>query len=294
MTGKPAPHDSGSRAVARLGADRSWHTEREHLVRAQFDDRSRAAEYAASHEEPGPSGRYFSSRMHAVLEALGHCPGGDLVDVGCGPGVFARQLADARPDEFQVTLVDSSPAMIAEASRSLRGTNTRLAVGDAVNLPFPESSFGVAVAMGVLEYCAVSTVLEECARVVQRNGLVLVTMLNPLSPYRIFEWVVYWPLLRLLGKIEGMLGRAPEARHGPRPSGIRAVPPWKLRRLLRAAGLMPVDIVYYDVTPVVPPVDQVLWKLSRRWQTRPESTLARRGFRRLLGSAYLVVASKSG
>ncbi|MGW5723360.1 class I SAM-dependent methyltransferase [Amycolatopsis sp. NPDC003865] len=293
MTEHAEVDDGRAGAVQGPVVDRSEPGGRDELVRAQFDDPADAASYAALYRSRGPVERYFSSRMCAVMAALERSPGGDLVDIGCGPGMFAQQLWRSRPDDFRITVVDRSPAMIAEAAARVRGSDVRLAVGEAENVPFPEASFDIAVAMGVLEYCDIAAGLRECARVVREDGLLLVTMLNPLSPYRMFEWGLYWPLLRLLGKVEGIFGRPAGRRHGRNRTGIRAVPSRKLCALLRDAGWEPVDVVHYDVTPVVPPFDQFLWRWSKRWRDHPEVTLGR-GARRWLGSAYLVVAARGG
>lgn len=156
--------------------------------RVQFGDPSFAASYAAAYQGSGPGGRYFSSRLHAVFEILERCPGGDLLDVGCGPGMFVRRVLDTRPGDFRITAVDQAPTMIAEIAGRTAGAEVELAVGEAEALPFPDASFDVVVAMGVLEYCDPSVVLRELERVVRPDGLVLVSMLNPLSPYRLFEW----------------------------------------------------------------------------------------------------------
>lgn len=193
-------------------------------IRTRFDDPAFAAAYAASHQVSGPPQRYFSSRLHAVFEVLGRCPGGDLLDVGCGPGVFVQRVLDARPGDFRITAVDRSPAMIVEAAGNTADAEVELVVGVAEALPFPDASFDVVVAMGVLEYCDFVAVLRELERVVRPGGTVLVSMLNPLSPYRLFEWGVYWPLLRLLGRAEGLLGRSADRRHCVPKSGIRALP----------------------------------------------------------------------
>ncbi|GGN27173.1 class I SAM-dependent methyltransferase [Streptomyces fuscichromogenes] len=259
-------------------------------VRVQFDDPSFAASYAASYHGSGPAQRYFSSRLHAVFEALDRSPGGDLLDVGCGPGMFVRGVLDMRPGDFRITAVDRAPAMIAEAAGRTAGAGVELAVGRAEALQFPDERFDVVVAMGVLEYCEPSVALRELRRVVRPHGLVLVSMLNPLSPYRLFEWGVYWPLLRLLGQVEGLLGLPPERRHGVAKSGIRALPPGRLRRRMREAGLRPVDVVHYDLTPSVPPVDRLVHRWTRR-RERPADSVGR-GLWRWPGTAYLVAATR--
>ncbi len=262
---------------------------RDDIVGAQYEDAAAAAGYAAAHEGWGPSARYFRSRLHVVDELLHACPSGRLLDVGCGPGVLVRHLLDTRPGDFRITACDRSQAMIdAVAELSNHTDDVELTVARAEDMPFPDENFDVVVALGVLEYTETRRALREIARVVRPGGLVVVTMLNPLSPYRLFEWCVYWPALRLLGRIERLLGTG---RHGAPPSGIRAAPPAHLRHMLRATGLHPEDTVYYDVTPLVPPLDRLVRRWSRRWRDHPERTVSR-GALKWLGTAYLVTARR--
>ncbi|MEC3974400.1 class I SAM-dependent methyltransferase [Amycolatopsis sp. H20-H5] len=282
------------RPTSRQRIGKARRSPKENVVQAQFGDPITVTGYAASYQDHGPAARYFHSRLHAVTDALQHCTGGELIDVGCGPGMFARALSESRPHHFRITALDQSAAMIEEAaSRLSKIPDIRLSVGQAETIPFGEASFDVVVAMGVLEYCDAELALREFARVARPGGLILVTMLNPLSPYRIFEWVLYWPFLRLLGRIERALGRTSGMSHGAPKSGIRAIPARTLRRLMNKTGLHVDDIVHYDITALLPPVDKFVHRSTRRWREHPERTVSR-GARRCLGSAYLVVAHRIG
>jgi ubiquinone/menaquinone biosynthesis C-methylase UbiE len=179
----------------------------------------------------------------------------------------------------------------AVAGRIGNAADVRLTVARVERMPFPDRSFDVALAMGVLEYTDLREALREIARVVRPEGLVVLTMLNPASPYRLVEWGVYWPARRLVGRLERLLGVPPERRHGARRSGIRAVGVARLRRMMREAGLQPQDVVAYDVTPLVPPIDKVVRRWFRRWRRHPERTVSR-GARRCLGTGYLVAARR--
>lgn len=262
-------------------------------VRVQYQDAAAAASYAVAHEGWSPSARYFYSRLYAVMDSLRVARGGDLVDVGCGPGMLLRRLSEIRPGAFRITAVDQSPGMIQEAAKRMDGEHVRLAVGRAEDMPFADASFDVVTAMGMLEYAQADLALKEFARIARMGGYVLVTMLNPLSPYRLFEWGVYGSLLRGLGLVEGLLGRPAGRRHGAIRSGIRAIPAPMLRRMMRKRGLRPCDVVYYDLTPLVPPLDRFARRWMRRWREHPERTVSR-GVGRWIGTAYLVLARREG
>jgi SAM-dependent methyltransferase len=261
---------------------------RNDLVTAQYDDAAAVAGYVAAHEGWEATARYFHSRFHAVGQALQACSGGELLDAGCGPGMLARHLAETRPGDFRITGCDQSPAMV-EAAGGVAGV--RATVARIEDLPFADGSFDVAIATGVLEYIDAAHGLRELARVVRPTGLVVVTMLNPLSVYRLFEWGVHWPALRLAGQVERLLGMPPERRHGATVSGIRAVPRGKLVRVMREVGLRPQEVSYFDLTPLVPPFDRLARRWSRSWRDDPERTVDN-GPRRWMGTAYLVAARR--
>lgn len=298
ISGRRAPRRASGKQVPRgrrplRGVDDAV---RDTIVRVQYEDAAAAASYAASHEGWGPSARYFHSRLHVVLQALGRCSGGDLIDIGCGPGMLLRRLLDTRPGDFHITALDRSTAMIQAASTRVKNSSdVHLTRGSADDAPFPDKSFDVVVAMGVLEYCEAARALREFRfrRLARPGGHVLVTMLNPLSPYRLFEWFMYWPALRVLGCVERLLGRPANRRHGARASGIRAIPAPRLRRMMQQAGLRPDQVVYYDLSPLVPPVDRIVRRWFRQWREHPEKT-ATGGIRGWIGTAYLVVAHRTG
>jgi SAM-dependent methyltransferase len=95
------------------------------------------------------------ARLHVVairqaqIDLLGPIKGAAIVDVGSGPGIYARDLAlrGAR-----VTAVDSAPAMragaVAEAQAA--GVTIDVADGEANALPFPDATFDAATLVQVI------------------------------------------------------------------------------------------------------------------------------------------------
>jgi SAM-dependent methyltransferase len=265
---------------------------RAEAVDIQYEGAAAAAGYAAAHEGWGATARFFHSRFHVVTEALRDCPGGDLIDVGCGPGMLVRLLIDTRAADFKFTACDISPAMVAAAAERVSdAANVRLLVARIEDIPIPDASFDATVATGVLEYADADRGLRELARITRPDGLVVITMLNPLSLYRIFEWLVFWPGLRLFGQLEKLVGVPAEKRHGAPVTGIKAFSRGRLCRRMRAVGLRPHDFVYFDLSPAPPPFDRLIRRISRGWRDHPERT-ATRGAGRWMGSAYLVAARR--
>jgi len=253
-----------------------------------------AERYAAAHDGWDVYARFFHSRLHAVSQQLAAVGGGSLLDVGCGPGMLVRHLVDTRPGDFKVSALDQSPAMIRAADKRLRdAAGVEFCVAAAEEMPLPDASFDVVLATGVLEYTDVPRVLDEIARVTRPGGVVVATMLNPHSLYRLVEWCIFWPGLRLLGRLERAVGVPAGRRHGSAKTGICTQSVRGLRKALRVAGLEPEDLVYFDVTPTVPPFDRLARRVNRGWRDHPETTVGR-GARGVLGTAYLLTARKAG
>lgn len=260
---------------------------------SQFAAPADVASYVASGQGWGPSARFFKSRLHVVDRVLPAHAGGSLLDVGCGPGPLVTHLLKTRQGDFRITACDRSRAMVdAVAEQVADADDVRLAVGDVEDMPFEDGEFDVVAALGVLEYVNIDRALREIARVVDRDGLVVVTMLNPLSPYRIFQWFVHWPAVRVLGQIERSLRIPVGRRHAARRTGIHAVSARRLRGLLRTAGLQPADPVYYDVTPLLPPFDKVVRRWTTQWRGDLDVTVGR-GLSQWLGTGYLVTARRA-
>lgn len=260
--------------------------------RVSSGETDEAANYAAAYSGWSRYARYYHSRLHLVLELLKTVPGGALLDVGCGPGMLLQALVASRPGEFKVTAVDQSLAMLNEASARVSDEDgVEFRQGRAEDLPLDDASFDVVLAMGVLEYTDLPVALRELCRITRPGGLVLVTMLNPLSPHRLFEWCVYWPCLRLLGRVEGLVGIPEGRRHDAEKTGIHAYPAGRLARRMQDAGLEPHDLLYYDLTLLPPPLDRFVRRWNRGWRERPDKTVAR-GARGWSGTAYLIAARR--
>lgn len=231
--------------------------------------------------------------MWLVQHVLAACPRGDLLDAGCGPGILARGLLKSRAHDFRIAVLDQSPAMVEYCAANVRDAGeVHPTVGRLEALPFADAAFDVILVMGALEYADARAAISEISRVIRPGGLVIVTMLNPLSPYRVTEWFVYWPARRALEAIEKLTRVPAGRRHGARATGIRAFPAGRLRRLLEQAGLRPIDRIYYDLRLIVPPFDRLPGIVRNAERTAAERTVTR-GWRRWMGTGYLIAARRS-
>jgi ubiquinone/menaquinone biosynthesis C-methylase UbiE len=279
-------HPRQRRAAARQIA-------REAAVDHQFNEPGAPIEYAAAHDGWSPDARFYCSRLHVVSKLLSQHPGGFLLDVGCGPGVLVDQLSKTRPGVFTITACDRSPAMVeAVAKLSSSGEHVQTAVASIEHLPFADRRFDVVLALGVLEYVDCRNAVRELSRVCRPGGFVVLSMLNPFSPYRLFEWCVYWPALRIAGRLERIVGVPDGDRHGACRSGMQTVRRGKLCQLIREVGLMPEEVVYYDVNALVPPFDRIVRRWCRGWREQPERTIGK-GARRWLGTGLVIAGHLS-
>jgi ubiquinone/menaquinone biosynthesis C-methylase UbiE len=262
-------------------------------VASQFNGALAAVNYALFEASSRPESQNLRRRVQFVEGVLSSCPGGNLLDAGCGTGLVDRTLLLSRPRDFHITVLDQSLQMIEYCVGSARNIGSLAAtVGRLERMPYADASFDVSLALGVLEYADLDVAVGELSRVTRPGGLVVVSMLNALGVYRLTEWYVYQPLLRALGFAERALGLREENRHGAQKSGIRAYSARALKKRMKKADLLPIDIVYYDVTFLVPPLDRVPFLRSKA-----------EGFARqhevwgkscpLMGTAYLIVASRA-
>ncbi len=262
-------------------------------VTSQFNGALAAVDYALFEASSRPESQNLRRRVQLVEGVLSSCPGGNLLDAGCGTGLVDRRLLLSRPRDFRITVLDQSLPMIEYCIASACDIGSLApTVGRLECMPYADASFDVSLALGVLEYADLDLAIGELSRVTRPRGLVVVSMLNALSLYRLTEWYIYQPLLRALGFTERALGLREENRHGVQKSGIRAYSARALQKRMKKAGLLPIDIVYSDVTFLVPPLDrvQILRSKAERYARQHE---ARGKSCRLMGTAYLIVAIRA-
>jgi arsenite methyltransferase len=113
-------------------------------------------------------------QRRATLLALDLQAGERVLDIGCGPGYLAAEMAQTLGGTGYVLAVDPSPAMLAIASPRA-GETVELAEGDALSLPADDSSFDAAVSTQVYEYVTdIAGALAEVRRVLRPGGRLLV------------------------------------------------------------------------------------------------------------------------
>ena len=103
-----------------------------------------------------------------------------ILDVGCGSGLTALELAQRG---YRLDALDTVPAMVEltrqRAQQAQVSEQVSAGLGDAHQLPYPDESFHVVVAMGVTPFLhSLPVAMREMTRVVKPSGYLLVNADN--------------------------------------------------------------------------------------------------------------------
>jgi ubiquinone/menaquinone biosynthesis C-methylase UbiE len=101
------------------------------------------------------------------------------LDVGCGPGHLACELAKEVAPRGRIFAIDKSPESVdatkARAVKEELSDSVDVQVGDATALGFPDDTFDFVVAAQVYSFVPnVAQAIEEAARVLRKGGRLLV------------------------------------------------------------------------------------------------------------------------
>jgi ubiquinone/menaquinone biosynthesis C-methylase UbiE len=210
-------------------------------VTRQFDQRS--AWWDRIYQEASLEGRILRRRQQVALawiDALALPEGSPVLEVGCGAGATAVELARRG---HQVYASDRSPAMLRHtqehAQTSGVGGLVTPILGDAQRLMFPTGVFDLILALGVLSWLQEpNAAIKEMARVTRPGGHVLVTSLNSLDLARLLDPLrtpLFAPAKRAARLVAAGLGRLPQGRVRPTRH-----PSWSVQWRLRRSGLLPI------------------------------------------------------
>jgi SAM-dependent methyltransferase len=127
--------------------------------------------------------QYHFEKLHHLLRLVDFdgYRGRSVLEVGCGAGVDLARFAKGGAE---VTGVDLAPSAIelARANFSQQGLRGRFEVADGEHLPFPDHSFDLVYAHGVVQYTAnPRQLVEECRRVVKPGGEAVFQVYNRVS-----------------------------------------------------------------------------------------------------------------
>ncbi len=167
--------------AARLGASFVDATDE---LRTYYESRAHELdELALTYEHPEPYKRFFyGSRFDAVLGALDGQPGEEILDIGCGSGLYTRTLVERGA---KVTATEFAPTSLALAHRNLGALADRVEfrLEDAQELSLPDASFDKVLLTEVIEHVPhPDRAIAEAARVLRPGGLLVVSTPSRFSP----------------------------------------------------------------------------------------------------------------
>lgn len=173
-----------------------------------------------------------------VLRNLPALSGTRLLDVAIGDGRNMPLI----PRDCQVFGVDISSVLLEKCQRDYADRDTHLIVGEAESLPFSDSTFDNVFSMGAINHVNdPGKALREMARVVKRDGLVVVADEMPDLPNR-----------QLAHKL-----------------GLPKLQKWILSNVFFAGPKMSGVILEHTSLKIEPLVDLALrdWQIHRIWGT---------------------------
>jgi ubiquinone/menaquinone biosynthesis C-methylase UbiE len=129
-----------------------------------------------------PIGRcVYEVELALLREMLPIEPGSNLLDAGCGSGLFTAPLIE---HGARVIGLDPSLPMLRAARDALDDRAFLPLAGDLRALPFADARFDAAVSITALEFIAEGRrAVAELFRVTRPGGLVVVATLNRLGPW---------------------------------------------------------------------------------------------------------------
>jgi demethylmenaquinone methyltransferase/2-methoxy-6-polyprenyl-1,4-benzoquinol methylase len=219
-------------------------------VRAMFDRIARVYDRMNS---VMTAGRHHRWRARAADLAELH-PGARALDVACGTGDLALELAGRVGPGGEVVACDFSEQMLELAREKAAGTPTiRVEWANALELPYRDGEFAAAtVGFGVRNFSDLERGLSELARVVRPGGhVVILEMTTPTRPpLSTFFRVWFDRVVPLLGRVAGdgdaftYLPRSVQRFPGPRElaatmerCGLR-----NIRYVITAGGIIAIHV----------------------------------------------------
>jgi SAM-dependent methyltransferase len=170
--------------------------------------------------------QYHFEKLHHLLRLVDFdgYRGCSVLDVGCGAGVDLARFARGGAN---VTGVDIAPSAVALARANFAQQTLpgRFEVADGEQLPFPDCSFDLVFAHGVVQYTAdPQRLVDECRRILKPGGEAIVQVYNRISWLNALSKLMSVgleheaaPVLRKfsIGEFRRLLGRFDEVRIVP-------------------------------------------------------------------------------
>jgi SAM-dependent methyltransferase len=188
-----------------------------------------------------------------VADAAQVQPGQRVLDVACGTGILAREIAPRIGSAGRVVGVDPSPGMVAVAKQLAPAIEWRQGVAES--LPFPDQSFDAVVSQfGLMFFTDRRQALREMVRVLTPGGRLAVAVWDSLD-----NIPAYASEVALLERTAGRQGA--DALRAPFVLGNRN----DLATLFSEAGVASADITTHRGTAQFPSIRTMVEADLRGW-----------------------------
>ena len=205
-------------------------------------------QYRATYHGWAPQRFWHQSRLLASVEMLSTQPDMRVLEVGCGSGVFASQVATA--SQARVIGVDANVRAVEFARSRFVHPNLRFEVGNLSDLRFADQSFERIALLEVIEHIYQHQALElllALRSLLTPGGRLVISTPNALSAWPMIEW-----LLDHFRLVPQMKGEQHVARY--HPESLRALCEPLGFRLLESRTL-------FVISPLVAALN---WRLASR------------------------------
>jgi len=152
--------------------------------------KKKSGTWAGLYSNISPTTFFLKARYRKILPFLQDVKGKKVLDVGCGNGVFMKEVIKRGGT---VVGIDYSADMLKEATKELENYDRRsykLLVANAVKLAFPNASFHLVLASGLTDYLSKEDdmkFLKETTRVLKPHGRAIITFPREDSPLQMLR-----------------------------------------------------------------------------------------------------------
>jgi len=219
-----------------------------------FDRTSKS--YLKTYDAENTEGYSFRIRREKVEKLIaGDNEGKMLLDIGSGPGIMIEIILR---NGYNVVAADAAPNMIELTKKQFQGNpKVEFLVTDARNIRKPDNTYDAATAMGLVEYFEEDDdYYKEMARVIKKNGFLIVTYPNMFSPWRLFNRVALW-IIRPLRKLFGI-----DTSHKDNNIRHKEYTIGGVKKQLKKYGFEAESAIYYNFKLIPYPFDNLLGKIT--------------------------------
>jgi SAM-dependent methyltransferase len=232
---RKAPHEGSSYHGVKRRAGNDLRMNQNNLP-ARTRDEVRVDAWAEVRE---PLERQLAPLGQRALEALAPRPGESVLDIGCGGGDTALDLARAVAPDGTVVGIDLSAAVLAFAQRAARGNERiRFVQADAQVFPFEPASFDATFSrFGVMFFADPTAAFINIRRSLRPNGRLAFVCWRALEENQ----------LDILPLRAASAHLPPQLAHDPNAPGPFAfADPDRVRGILERAGFEEIEITARD------------------------------------------------